>query len=397
MNLSQDSSSILRMSRPSNKNKRGTDNEKKLPPTSNRSSNPNKPRREEEASGREEKSDNPLTAINLQETTPIALQQLLLNVFKSALLTNSSSSPTTTEHYDAAHEELLEIKPIIQTIKSHLYNRDFDSAFTDASEELLRAYALRWSASRALGYIGVLKGVLEFENVQQQHQVICIGGGGGAEIAALAAVWRLLTSPTNAQDDDRHISITVKAVDIADWSAVVDRLSRTIKASTVPCSSVYPAPLADDLYVNFIRANVLSLSDSELGSLYGVDEMKSLLITLMFTINELFSTSVAKATSFLLRTTDLVDRGTVLLILDSPGSYSTVKLGQDMKERRNYPMKFLLDHAMLSVASGKWEKLVSRDSMWWRRDASRLRYDVGGEGSDLLEDMRFQVHIYLRM
>ncbi|KKA17516.1 hypothetical protein T310_8544 [Rasamsonia emersonii CBS 393.64] len=131
------------------------------------------------------------------------------------------------------------------------------------------------------------------------------------------------------------------------------------------------------------------------------------LITLMFTLNELFATSMAKTTQFLLRLTDLAAPGTILLVVDSPGSYSTLTLGKKTPQSnsnsgsngntnnsddnggngndksgsaaavaapaRHYPMKFLLDHTLLSVAVNKWERVLSDDSRWFRRDAARLR------------------------
>ncbi|KAB8279442.1 hypothetical protein BDV30DRAFT_201603, partial [Aspergillus minisclerotigenes] len=161
--------------------------------------------------------------------------------------------------------------------------------------------------------------------------------------------------------------------------------------------------------VRFRRSDVLSISEDELKDLLHLETSNkgntTVMVTLMFTLNELFSTSMAKATAFLLRTTDLVRPGTLLLVVDSPGSYSTLKLGKGKAQEgaasaaavqeRQYPMKFLLDHTLLSVAEGKWERVYSQDSRWWRRDAARLGYDVG-EGAGL-EDMRYQVHIYRRL
>ena len=118
----------------------------------------------------------------------------------------------------------------------------------------------------------------------------------------------------------------------------------------------------------------------------------------MFTLNELFSTSMPKTTGFLLKMTEILPAGAVFLVVDSPGSYSTLKLGKGPDgepQERNYPMKFLLDHTLLSVAKGKWECVYTQDSRWWRRDAVRLRYEVG-EGAGL-EDMRFQMHVYRRL
>ena len=307
---------------------------------------------------------------------------------------------------------------------------------------MLRAYALRWSATRALGYAGVFKAVLKLLDFGQQSlsdaggrkkkQIVCIGGGAGAEIVALGGAWRDLTASTSSEEEEEgeeeklgleQVDLTVTAVDIADWSSVVDRLDTTMRSSRVSSLKSHPAPLIQQqqqqppsntdtsepdsgtqdekangkFNVNFHRADILTLPENDLVHLYNPPEkMDTIMVTLMFTLNELFSTSMAKATAFLLRTTDAVQPGTLLLVVDSPGSYSSLKLGGTKAgAERQYPMKFLLDHTLLTVATGKWERVLSQDSRWWRRDASRLWYDVG-EGVGL-EDMRFQVHLYRRL
>lgn len=377
--------------------------------------------------------------IDLASTIPISLQQLLLDVFKSALLTPHTPSETPAQDPSTHPQpETLDTKSLIQTIKSHLYQRDFDSAFTDAGEDLLRAYALRWSASRALGYAGLFKGVLRWmQTCEAQSQpsepsppsstrIVCIGGGAGAEIVALAAAWRDIDSSLEAlgkgvagvslenNDEERgdidpttsQPRLSVSVVDIADWSGVVERLSRTLVSSDVPAqlSSKHRPPLVPrgcSVDVGFRRADVLSLPESELKDvLLGEDtsQSASLLVPLMFTLNELFSTSMSKTTGFLLRMSDILPPGAVLMVVDSPGSYSTLKLGKGKDgatQERKYPMKFLLDHTLLSVAEGKWEQVYTQDSRWWRRDPARLKYEVG-EGAGL-EDMRFQVHLYRRI
>ncbi|RAK87520.1 hypothetical protein BO79DRAFT_196810 [Aspergillus costaricaensis CBS 115574] len=404
--------------------------------------------------------------LNISTTIPLTLQQLLLNVFKTALLTNghnylhnrddATTTEATADSAEQQQQEQLDIKSLIQTIKTHLYNRDFDSAFTDANEDLLRAYALRWSSSRALGYAGIFHDDDDdaaAAAAASTKNVVCIGGGAGAEIVALAAAWRdfldgaelrssssasdegqiadavkavslddgkeeeekqLTSTSTSATATSTYPGLSVTAVDIADWSKVVERLSTAIRSPTVTGSKSHPAPLLPSsgdeekkekktpgFNVQFEKLDVLSAGEKELQGLFsrqGAESCSTALVTLMFTLNELFSTSMAKATGFLLRMTDLLQPGTVLLVVDSPGSYSTLKLGKggdgEVRERQ-YPMKFLLDHTLLSVAEGKWERLLSQDSRWWRRDAARLKYDVG-EGAGL-EDMRFQVHVYRRV
>ena len=476
--------------------------------------------------------DNP--PVDLSASVPLPLQQLLLDVLKFALLFPSSDQPgagrkdssqnrvpVSVQHPDALEcsSAELNLKSLIQTIKSHLYNRDFNSAFVDAKEDLLRAYSLRWSATRALGYAGILKGVCNtifdrrgsecstLEKNQATNRIVCIGGGGGAEIIALAAVWRDMLASWNHQAKDiaslqagvadlslkcntksgaseeeapikqseglnqyaqqgeyetasrdisdaghdenpkqtplRFPNLSVIAVDIANWSAIVERLTKAIQSPSVPGPKSHPAPLLPSagsrdqdqgggFDISFRRFDVLSCQNDEdmklllCGASFpshgdnheDVLHEKTVLITLMFTVNELFSTSMAKTTVFLLKITEWAEPGMILLVVDSPGSYSTVSLTRKAKpdsatvderandvtmkeqpqlqqQQKTYPMKFLLDHTLMSVAAGKWQRMVTEDSRWFRRDTSKLRYNVG-EGAGL-EDMRFQIHIYRRL
>lgn len=429
---------------------------------------------------------------------PLPLQQLLLNVFQYGLLSDRDSK---TEALSRPLSEL------VQILKTHLYHRDFISAFADANEELLKAYALRWSAGRALGYAGIFASVLEMiiqhrtvvaGNDKAGQHVVCIGGGAGAEIVGLAAAWRWLhdggisnapaavtsdraaefssmnnnfrnisleneMEPAQIPDTDTELAgqqpfsnFSITSIDIADWSSLVNTLNKAILSESIPSSMACPAPLIPptnpesqvdgQFQVHFKKADVLKLTDQEMRSLFSpprnvngdmkfdwlaMKRNENMLVTLMFTLNELFLTSISMTTAFLLRLTDMLHPGTILLVVDSPGSYSTVSFAtskenstqkssnsstlppsredhttrQDVKasatksnhpmSQRNYPMRFLLDHALLSVADGNWERVVSEDSRWFRRDTTLLKYQVGdGIG---LEDMRVQIHVYRRL
>ncbi|KAL1960463.1 hypothetical protein VTO42DRAFT_7762 [Malbranchea cinnamomea] len=410
---------------------------------------------------------------------PVPLQQLLLNVFKATFLWSDSGLEPSSS---------FSLSQNIQTIKAHLFRRDFASAFAGANDDLLKAYALRWSAGRALGYAVIFRslcGHLLFEQDAldvppgSRKHIVCIGGGAGAEVAALAAVWRELSSqilstrssdasgqvalnggiseltlnegegftsqfppkePLNVRDDisptnidDVHSSepalpaLTVTAVDIADWSSVLKGLSATLCSNSVPSTKSCPAPLLpevtydsdDGLFsIHFKKEDILNVSEEDLKLILlpSQDGKKvgTMMVTLMFTLNELFSTSMSKTVAFLLRLTDIVKPGTTLLVVDSPGSYSSVSLGvtksttgngqgsrtsqseKPQEERpqteRKYPMRFLLEHTLLSVAAGQWDCVLSDDSRWFRRNQAALRYDLGdGIG---LEDMRYQIHVY---
>ena len=52
------------------------------------------------------------------------------------------------------------------------------------------------------------------------------------------------------------------------------------------------------------------------------------LVTLMFTLNEMYTVSMARTTAFLMSLTFLMSSGSLLLVVDSPGSYSNVEVGK---------------------------------------------------------------------
>ncbi|MCJ1385449.1 hypothetical protein MMC17_008572 [Xylographa soralifera] len=376
----------------------------------------------------------------------VELQQSLLNVFKSSLAERFNTS----------------LAPSIQTIKGHLFNREFSKVF--GSEHLLEAYAVRWSPCRALAYMDLICGLpqladllsgaphndstsnrlrvlsldtsslgrrgsasvdtaassatsIEEDTTSEGTVVTCLGGGAGAEIMALAGCWHYLGAVSNGaaapaihNEPSRSSStvLTVRVIDMADWASVVEKLYKGI--TTVPSVSEYAssnttiptAPLHYSEYfkVDFDQRDILDTGLEPIA----IALQNSSLVTLTFTLNELYSVSISKTTKFLLNLTYLMEPGMLLFVVDSPGSYSTVKLNGTSGDNiegadKKYPMKWLLDHTLLeasSVGSSKttaeepqWEKLASSDSTWFRFPDS-LKYPLS------LEDMRYQYHLYRR-
>jgi len=112
----------------------------------------------------------------------------------------------------------------------------------------------------------------------------------------------------------------------------------------------------------------------------------------------LYSTSLSLTQKFLLNLTSTLSTGAMLLVVDSPGSYSTITLNGAEKK---YPMQWLLDHTLLTQADrdptgkkkemdAKWEKVHEDESRWFRLSPD-LRYPIE------LENMRMQVHLYRRL
>ena len=355
---------------------------------------------------------------------PIELQQLLLNVFRDTFRFGD------------------ELPTRIQEVKQHLFNRDFAKAF--GSERLLEAYAARWSATRTLAYTdllcsipqlsehftGVSNGtsnegneapsarepldthVGEAATVSQPNsgtpnglagrlKVACLGGGAGAELVAFAGYLH-----SHANNGIAVLDIIV--VDIADWSSIIEKLHSTVITS--PKISLYssyafkmankPIIRPEQLKYDFIQKDVLSLDIESLAAIV----QGTALVTLMFTLNELYSTSMSQTTNLLLSLTYLLEPGSLLLVVDSPGSYSTVKIGnipvsKPTESEKRYPMKWLLDHTLLeastigssksSTQGGQWEKVTSQDSKWFRLSKD-LKYPID------LEDTRYQIHLYRR-
>ena len=342
---------------------------------------------------------------SLSKKVPIELQQLLLNIFKH------SFGP----HFDSA------CPATVQQIKQHLFNRNFNDAF--GSESFLQAYAMRWSPSRTLAYTQI------FQNsealplaISQMHaastkKIVCIGGGAGAELVALGAYLQLnlIGHPcANNRDPENRsetssLDFAITIIDIANWSTVLKELHSSMTAA--PPISEYSSSAAKAANValisptactlSFMHEDIFGLKKEDLAARFtGV-----VLVTLMFTLNELYSTSISSTTNLILSLTTILAPGALLLVVDSPGSYSTVSVegpssAGDSGTRKKYPMQWLLDHTLLesaAIGSSKtasverqWEKLESKESEWFRL-FSELRYPV------TLEDMRYQLHLYRRL
>ncbi|KAF1815194.1 hypothetical protein P152DRAFT_248357 [Eremomyces bilateralis CBS 781.70] len=337
-----------------------------------------------------------------QYSVPQATQQWILNTFSKCFHIGDP----------------IQFKETLQEVKHHLYNRDFASAF--GKPEYLAAYAARWSPSRALGYLCVLNelhrdGQLPLSTVQRRNttdkdtempelfQTLNIGGGAGAELMTFAALDRDRikmkdeTFPTDGIEMQPPVWCP-RILDLAPWDHILEALAAQI-------SSVQSGASDDpggSFNYTFHQRNVLEFGKKELSPfLEGVS-----LITILFTLNELFTASLSQTTKFLLDLTMLTAPGTRLLVIDSPGSYSTVSLqgkGSAVEDKggKEYKMAWLMDHILLKVApsslsdSGRgdqkqcWVKSVDEESRWFRLPPD-LKYPIQ------LENMRMQIHLYKR-
>ncbi|KAI9884540.1 MAG: Transketolase [Watsoniomyces obsoletus] len=348
-------------------------------------------------------------------SVPLSMQQDVLRIFQDALL--SKFTP--------------DLSSVVQEIKGHLYARDFDLAFGKPAYR--EAYAIRWSASRALAYLVIFHDLRDYWLPRREgmsssageasdsssssgattggdmneeptsiarspdqgarFRVTCLGGGGGAEAVSLATTW----SSRWAQPVALDVELAVDIVDRADWSDVIRRLELAMNDRLQGRSgNAESAQQAVDprrsLKLSFHQGDALDLVTES----YRTVLEQSDLVTLMFTLNELYTTSKSRTTAFLLHLGNLLRREALLLVVDSPGSYSTVPLGKEQTAgEKRYPMRWLLDHTLLALSrddQGKpqWEKIMMDESRWYRLP-DELKYPIE------LENTRYQIHLFRRI
>jgi 25S rRNA (uracil2843-N3)-methyltransferase len=139
--------------------------------------------------------------------------------------------------------------------------------------------------------------------------------------------------------------------------------------------------------VAFTCADVLELAEGELAALVEGKDV----VTVLFTLNELYAADLARTTRLMLRLGGCLKRGARLVVVDSPGDYAVVTLGGGKK----YPMYWFLDHTLLEQATSPegeacWEKVEEDKARWFRMPVG-LRYPIE------LENMRYQTHVYHRI
>ncbi|ELR04973.1 hypothetical protein VC83_02860 [Pseudogymnoascus destructans] len=362
----------------------------------------------------------------------LELQQLLLNIFRDTYAPLLISD---------------ELSPTLQEIKAALFERDFARAF--GAQKYLEVYAARWSPSRALCYASVLIELREHldkfdmfargtkrkagdqdggdkdseSSTAPATRIVCLGGGaaevvgiGGAlryllngsrpsptDSSALPAETESIPDPTTEEETATPLLCDLHLVDTADWAPTATTLTTALisppvlspHASARARAAAKPLMPATTLRTTFHQLDAIALTPTQLADLASSEPC---IITLFFTLNELFTASTARTTAMLLSLSTVAPRS-VIIVIDSPGSYSEAAVGVEGAEKRKYPMAWLLDHALLSQnivgeeggeGKAQWEKLLGEEAKWFRL-SEKLKYPIQ------LEDMRFQVHVYKRL
>lgn len=282
------------------------------------------------------------------------------------------------------------LKDRIQTVKTHLYNRDYAAAFGELDN--LQAYVVRWSPARALCYRWIfmegaadeITRLFEFGGRRNKpvRNVVSIGAGAGGELVGMIAAVEAINKDQELKEGAEKSQFNLKAVDIAGWGPICDRILEKSKETIISQESIV------NVNCEFLQHDVLAKDFPE-----DVINKETDMITLLFTTNELYTQSLPKTTAFLAGLREKTAPGCILLVLESAGSYSTVKIAED----KEYPMGWLLDYTLLgkdeeatAARSNGWKCLKKEDSKWYRLPAG-LDYELE------LEDMRFLLRVYQRV
>ena len=343
-------------------------------------------------------------APNLQDNIlPVHLQQLILDIFRVTF---------------PASQESADLKPLLSQINDALLQGSYQTAFR--TEESREGYAIRWSPSHALVHANVLEQVCDEHGdspwVEQllgygsdaPAKVICFGGGA-ADFMAMAGLLRhrradaagTPSAESSPSSPPPSPLLDLHLIDAVDWSGVVSKL--TTGLATPPELSKYASAAARARNVSFLspqalrtrctQTQVLDLTQEDLRSIIDPDVT---LVTLLFTLNDLYKTSIRRATSFLLKLSAAVSKGCLLLVVDAHNASSTADSIEDAQAEA-YPMSWLLDKALLRnqvmvedalVLKREWENIMGDTNRIFKFPKKGLSYPAG------LENLKIQVHLF---
>lgn len=351
------------------------------------------------------------TPTPVKETSSIQQIQSLSVKHQQLILDTIRTSFPAVDEFDT-------LKPVLREIREALEQKDYSKAF--GSQEFLEAYTIRWSPSRALTVGNVLAWmcsemneaawVQQFLHNEKPSKIVCFGRGGSDLLACVALLKHSHESKLDelprleSSDHNDSAMVDLNLIDRHDWSDIVAKLQHTL--TNPPPLSKYATEKARASNISAIPSQVINLAvnnldilESDSTTLCTMIGPNPALITLFFTLHEFYSISISKTTAFLLRLTETAPKGSLLLVVDSPGADVVLPGSSDKGEEKRYPLEWLLYQALLppksanSEAHGEpvWRKLIDSGYEKEYKLPTGLRYP----GS--LENTRFQVHLLERL
>ncbi|KAM0470646.1 hypothetical protein ACHAP7_009443 [Fusarium lateritium] len=342
-----------------------------------------------------------------------------------------------------AADEFNALIPVLRAVREALEQKDYCKAF--GTEEFLEAYTIRWSPSRALAIANVLAWtcsemseatwVQQFlhNDGQKPSKIVSIGRGGSDLLAFVAllkhshqskldeitrpeplspdAITQDVISATTSHPDpdyNDNAMVDLNLIDRHDWSGIIAKLQHTLTHS--PPLSKYATAKAKASNMSAIPSDVLSLAVNQLDILESASSdlramigPKPALITLFFTLHEFYSISISKTTAFLSKLTSAAPKGSLLLIVDSPGADVVLSNSSNDGQERKYPLEWLLYQALLppkrseTVTNSEEEEQPAWAKLIEGGHEKEYRLPAGIRFPGSLENTRFQVHLLERL
>lgn len=187
-------------------------------------------------------------------------------------------------------------------------------------------------------------------------RALCIGGGAGSEILALASLAKELS--------DSNAKMQVTTVDCADWASILDEMGQLVSTRW---------NLSSEAFSNaFKHQDILDTYED-------LPFAEQHLVTCLFTTNELFAASRVKTMALLAHLSQVCQTGTLLVVAESTGTYSEIQMGA-----HTYPLELVLDMT-LAGKNKAWTPLQSEQSRWYRvPEASKKKYGLQIENTHMM-------------
>jgi len=240
-----------------------------------------------------------------------------------------------------------ELHERLHTIKQHFVDREYAKVFVP---ENLQYYIVQYIPTRIMLYYFIFSTITSIRNeiTKSGSSICCIGGGPGSELVALSYLSNKL-----------NLSFKVDVFDVQDWKEAISPLLDEKNLIWKP-----------NIEEKFYICNVLTLHSD-----FQNFVKNSNLITILFTINELFNDR-SKGLKFLSFLQKNMQQGAKLLILDSAGSFSHVKIGNSTH----------MIYKLCDYVEG-FKVLHSEDSTWFRLE-NELKYPLK------IQNQRYFIRVY---
>lgn len=189
--------------------------------------------------------------------------------------------------------------------------------------------------------------------------MVCIGGGAGSELIALASLAKHFPSVRGL-----YPRMSVTAIDSAAWTPTVDGIRDLVQTSW---------QLSTDRFaLSFSQLDILD-------SFTTIDFASTNIITLLFTTNELFAASKTKSLALMNHLSAVCLEGTLLVVAESAGTYSEMDVAG-----KTYPLHLVLDQT-LTARTGAW-RIVEHDAGRWYRvpEPTKKLYPLPIENTHML-------------